>query len=191
MLSVLAGVSGEDGVAGLIDPGNAFDPASAAAFGVDLSRLLWVRSGRTARRVDQALKIADLLLQGGGFGLIVVDLSDLPSGDVRRVPASRWVRLRRAARNTPTIVLFLNRESTLKTAAALALRMEVARIRWSARFLSEVRPGARVVRSRYDPSSSRQTCLFRLYPLALIEAGRPETEESSHEPDRYFQSPAG
>jgi hypothetical protein len=171
MLSILARISSQNEVVSLIDPGNAFDPLSASDFGVRLDRLLWVRAGESAFNIQQVLKTTDLLLQGGGFGLIGVDLSDLPPGDVRRVSTTPWFRLQRAAENTPTILLFLNREPILKTTAALVLQMDTGRTEWSPRFLREFRPGTRVVRSRHDPSSCRQTHPFRLYPAACIEAG--------------------
>jgi hypothetical protein len=178
MLSVLAGISGKDEVAGLIDPGDAFDPASAAAFGVCLERLLWIRSGEMRRRIDPVLKIADLLVQGGGFGMIGVDLSDLPSPDLRRIPVSVWFRLQRAAYRTSTILLLLGREPVVKTTAALGLRMELAETEWSGRFpgrfLSEVRPGARILHSRYRsgrPSPfGREPRPFRLYPVEVAAA---------------------
>ena len=53
---------------------DAFDPHAAQAAGVDLEQLLWVR----CRNLDQALRATDLLLHGGGFGLIALDLAMLP-----------------------------------------------------------------------------------------------------------------
>lgn len=44
-LSFLARITQDNKVAAWIDVSNAFDPASAAAIGVDLGRLLWVRCG--------------------------------------------------------------------------------------------------------------------------------------------------
>ena len=63
-----------DEVCALVDGNDAFDPKSAAAAGLELNRLLWVR----CRKLDQVLKSTDLLLQGGGFGRVVMDLTDLP-----------------------------------------------------------------------------------------------------------------
>src|SRR5260370_29203094 len=115
----------------LVDASDAFDPHSAAAAGVDLERLLWVRctdsisnsksqsAGNPGvtdsrkslsnspisrfphspissparaiyRRVEQVLKAADLLLQGGGFGLVALDLADVPPQAARRVPLTSW-----------------------------------------------------------------------------------------------------
>src|SRR6185312_5061608 len=53
-----------------IDTAGAFDPASAVEAGVDLARVLWVNCGGNAQH---ALKSTDLLIQGGGFGLVVLD----------------------------------------------------------------------------------------------------------------------
>ena len=74
MVSILAEANAQDEVCALVDGNNAFDPISAAAAGIDLTRLLWVR----CRKLDEVLKSTDLLLQGGGFGRVVMDLTDLP-----------------------------------------------------------------------------------------------------------------
>ena len=65
-------------VCALVDAEDAFSPHSAADAGVQLERLLWVRCGHSA---EHALKAADLLIQGGGFGLVVMDLGDTPPAD--------------------------------------------------------------------------------------------------------------
>src|SRR5262249_37527973 len=57
----------------LVDARDAFDPETAEAAGVRLERLLWVR----CREISQALRATDLLLQGGGFGMVAVDMSDI------------------------------------------------------------------------------------------------------------------
>ena len=36
--------------------------------------------------MEQVLKVTDLLLQGGGFGMVVLDLGDIPPESARRVP---------------------------------------------------------------------------------------------------------
>ena len=61
----------------LVDGRDTFDPYSAQAAGVELKQLLWVR----CRNIDQAFRATDLLIQGGGFGLIALDLSDIPPRD--------------------------------------------------------------------------------------------------------------
>ena len=112
----------------LVDGRDSFDPYSAEAAGVKLERLLWVR----CRNIDQCLRATDLLLQGGGFGLIALDLSILPPKTVRYVPLNVWFRFRRAVENTPTILLLLDRESNAGSCASLVLRLGFEPFRWSA-----------------------------------------------------------
>jgi hypothetical protein len=66
-----------------IDTCDRFDPASAAASGVDLSKLLWVRERGDASR---ALKAMNLVLQAGGFGLVVFDVADVAPIALRQFP---------------------------------------------------------------------------------------------------------
>src|SRR5206468_3551466 len=87
-LSILAAASSRGEMCALVDGADAFDPASGASSGVDLRRLLWVR----CRGLDQTLRSADLLLQAGGFGLVAVDLSDLPRQAVDGAPLATWFR---------------------------------------------------------------------------------------------------
>ena len=104
----------------LVDASDAFDPASAAAAGVRLERLLWVRCGGNA---EHALKAADLLVQGGGFGLVVMDLADTPPITARRISMTSWFRLRRAVEHTPTVLLVVEQQPHAKTCASLTLEM--------------------------------------------------------------------
>lgn len=76
-----------------VDVADALSPESAAAAGLDLSSLLWLRMSAERRqklddrpwsRLEQALTATDLLLQAGGFAAIVLDLSDvLPQHTMR------------------------------------------------------------------------------------------------------------
>jgi recombination protein RecA len=45
VLSVLAGITGQGATVAYVDASDVFDPPSAAAMGIDLGRLLWVRAG--------------------------------------------------------------------------------------------------------------------------------------------------
>lgn len=127
LVSALASRTAESEVCALVDARDAFDPHSAEAAGVKLPQLLWVR----CRNIDQALRATDLLIQGGGFGLIALDLSDTPAKMVHGVPLNVWFRFRRAVENTPTIFLLLAQESNAKTCASLGLRLRAEETRWS------------------------------------------------------------
>jgi recombination protein RecA len=127
LLSALSVRTAQEEACALIDGGDAFDPHSAEAAGVELRKLLWVR----CRNVEQTLRATDLLLQGGGFGLIAVDLSDIAPRLVRHVPLDSWFRFRRAVEDTPTVLVLLEQESNAKSCASLGLRLEAGTAGWS------------------------------------------------------------
>jgi recombination protein RecA len=126
LVSALAARTSGSEVCALIDGCDSFDPHSAKAAGVELQQLLWVR----CQNIDQAFRATDLLIQGGGFGLIALDLSGLPPETVRHVPLNVWFRFRRAVVDTPTILVVLEQESNAKTCASLVLQLAAERVHW-------------------------------------------------------------
>jgi hypothetical protein len=128
LFSALASRTAQPEACALVDGRDAFDPHSAEAAGVNLKNLLWVR----CRNVDQSLRATDLLLQGGGFGLIVLDLSDIPPETMRYVPLNAWFRFRKTVEDTPTILLLLEQESNAKTCASLVLGLGMDSAHWTA-----------------------------------------------------------
>ena len=70
------------------------------------------------------LKVTDLLLQAGGFGMVVLDLGDIPAESARRVPLTSWFRFRRAVEPTATVLLLIEQEPCAKTCASLVLCLE-------------------------------------------------------------------
>jgi recombination protein RecA len=127
LTSTLASRTAASEVCALVDARDAFDPHSAEIVGVKLNQLVWVR----CRNADQALRATDLLIQGGGFGLIALDLSDTPPQVVRSVPLPVWFRFRQAVEYTPTILLLLDQESNAKSCASLVLRLRAEETHWS------------------------------------------------------------
>jgi recombination protein RecA len=113
----------------LIDAQDSFDPVCAESAGVSLRQLLWIR----CKNLDHAFRSVDVLLNGGGFGMVAMDLSDAPARLVRQIPLNVWFRLRRSVENTSTILLVLSRESNAKTCASLVLRLEKESATWSVR----------------------------------------------------------
>ncbi|MGD0347792.1 MAG: recombinase RecA [Terracidiphilus sp.] len=88
------------------------------------------RSWRTASvwtrpwaRLDQALRATDLVLQGGGFSAIVLDLGSLAPEFASRVPLATWFRYRAAAERTQASILLLAQHGCAKSSAELSLRM--------------------------------------------------------------------
>ena len=127
LVSILAAATRREEVCALVDAEDAFDPLSAAAAGVCLERLLWIRCGHNA---EHALKAADLLIQGGGFGLVAMDLGDTPPQTARRISLTSWFRLRRAIENTPAVLVTVSRQPNAKTCASLMLECARERASW-------------------------------------------------------------
>jgi hypothetical protein len=136
LVSVLAEAAARGEVCALADASDTFDPFSAAAAGLDLDRLLWVRCGG---RPEHALKAADMLVQAGGFGFVALDFGDVPPRIVSRIPLASWFRFRHAIENTPTALLILEREPTVKSCASLILDMRQRGVHWSGRLLRGLR----------------------------------------------------
>ncbi|MGH9641015.1 MAG: hypothetical protein ACRD3Q_01180 [Terriglobales bacterium] len=143
LLSLMARMTQTGEVCALVDASDSFDPRGAEAAGVQLQRVLWVRCSQTnwkfenlkisnlqisnrkfsMSRVEQALKATDLLLQGGGFGLVAVDLADVAVEAARRVPLTSWFRFRRAVENTATALVVLEQQPYAKTCASLVVQL--------------------------------------------------------------------
>lgn len=220
-LSFLARITHEGRVAAWVDVSDAFDPESAAAAGVDLDRVLWVRCGvvspkppapatyrfalperylvprpamkglhgggcgghprgevkglasavsgllrpeasaprgveaqprvkrerevfdsvtltpaprlsprtrpsRPWARIEQALRVTDLLLQAGGFSAIVLDLGSTAAEFASRVPLATWFRYRAAAERTQASLILLTQHACAKSSAEVLLRFALA-----------------------------------------------------------------
>jgi hypothetical protein len=116
-LSTLAGLTRQGHACACVDPCDALDPLSAAACGVDLRRLLWVRilrrsalrpvASRSASPLEQGLRATDLLLNAGGFRAILFDLAGLAHEQLRRIPLATWYRFRLQAEKSRTLLLLL------------------------------------------------------------------------------------
>src|SRR5262245_33367769 len=110
-------------LAALVDTHDRFDPASAAAAALDLSRRLWIReTGDTAR----ALKAMNLVLQAGGFGLVVWDLADAPASATRSLPFTTWFRLARVIEGSRTAALVVAAAHLARSAGGATIAMETA-----------------------------------------------------------------
>lgn len=157
-LAFLAQVTREGSACAWIDVADSLDPESAAACGVDLQRLLWVRCsegeakkprGRVWSRLDQALRAADLVLQAGGFGAVVFDMGNVPPEQALRVPLASWFRFRAAAERTQSTFLLLSQTSCAKSCSAVQLKLDRVRTRQEGgQVLSGLRYQAELVRDR-------------------------------------------
>jgi hypothetical protein len=196
LLAAVAAATRRGEFCAVVDASDALDPQSAAAAGVELERLLWVRCGeeskdrsskdrsskdrsskdrsskdrasdgcpisrasfarkvgvsskvaldfdrtgwkenglkenglkengsrQSERRMEQVLRATDLLLESGGFGLIVLDLGDLPPQAARHIPLTTWFRFRRAVEYTPTILLAIEQHPIAGSCSSLLLQL--------------------------------------------------------------------
>ena len=150
MTRALAAAADRGEAVALIDACDTFDPASAAAQGLDLSHLLWVRESGDAPR---ALKAFSLVLQAGGFGLVVLDLADVAPQALRRFPWTTWMRIARFVEGSDTVALLVGGERIARSAGGVTIALESSPARWQgatprARLFAGVRPAPRVVRAR-------------------------------------------
>lgn len=248
VLSFLAGITRVAKVCAWVDVSDALDPESAAAAGVDLERLLWVRCGVSVRnktqlisprgfvlpgkylvpppitkglhggglgphprgegkglpnaihdflghkgmpsgragsqplwiaekalsdshpaqpslrdeargrtrkpwpRIEQALRVTDLLLQAGGFSAIVLDMGSLAPEYAYRVPLATWFRYRAAAEHSQTSLLLLTQQACAKSSAWLVLHMQAGNaLQEEVTVFTGVQYGAVVARERFQP----------------------------------------
>lgn len=115
-----------------IDTAGAFDLASAVEADVALDRVLWVNCGGNAQH---ALKATDLLIQAGGFGLVVLDMADTPDAVARRIPLASWFRLRHAAERTGAALVAVERQINARSCSTLQIEMEAKKPIWAGRLL--------------------------------------------------------
>jgi hypothetical protein len=198
LLAALAAATRRGEFCALIDASDVLDPQSAAAAGVDLERLLWVRCGEDSpqkntspqrhrgaegtldrknqncgdqigsyrsseHRLEQVLRATDLLLESGGFGLIALDLADLPPQGARRIPLTTWFRFRRAVENKLTILLALEQQPIAGSCSSLLLKLGGPNTQYPAassnlshtQLLTELQIHVELICSRHDRKPTR------------------------------------
>jgi len=127
MLSALAAATSQEEICAFVDCHDTFDLSSAAKAGVDFDRLLWIRCGHN---LERAFKAVDLILHSGGFGLVALNLCDVPPKVARRVISTWWFRFRRALENLPTALVVLTSVAAVRSCAALALEVQAEASFW-------------------------------------------------------------
>jgi recombination protein RecA len=133
LISTMAQLARKQECCAWIDAADAFDPASAAAAGVDLSRLLWVRCDRSRRLkpLEQAFKAADILVQNGGFGLITLDLGSIDEPSLRKVPLTTWFRFARVMEKMSAALVVLASYPAAKNSAGMTLVLADSQDTWA------------------------------------------------------------
>jgi hypothetical protein len=168
LMQLFAAATQRGEIAAFVDTHDRLDVASAAAAGVDLDRLLWIRGmtgsgsqisssgsripsldvarlstrfkatlsvskGRDglsdSRRadpdhaIDRALKALNLVLQAGGFGIVAIDLADVPPMSLRQIPFTTWPRVQRVIEGSDTACVLIAPEPLARSAGGLTLTM--------------------------------------------------------------------
>ncbi len=83
-----------------------------------------VPSGKPWSRLDQALRVTDLLLQAGGFSSIVVDMGNIAPEFASRVPLATWFRYQAVAERSQASLLLLTQQACSKSSAGLVLQLQ-------------------------------------------------------------------
>jgi hypothetical protein len=152
LLQTLAAATRRGEIAALVDTFDRLDVASVISAGVDLDRLLWIRgydscraqaSGPTPQGclrpealdspgarglgpeafVERALKALNLILQAGGFGIVALDLADVPDSALRRIPYTTWPRIQRIVEGRDTACVLLAAQPLARSAGGVTLAM--------------------------------------------------------------------
>jgi hypothetical protein len=85
------------------------------------------------RVVDRALKSFGLIAQAGGFGVVALDLADVPMPVLRRLPFTTWFRLQRLIEGRDTVGIVLAPEPVGRSARGVTVRLgapEATRVIW-------------------------------------------------------------
>lgn len=83
-----------------------------------------VHDGKPWAKIEQALRVTDLLLQGGGFSAIVLDMGSIAAEYASRVELGTWFRYRAAAEQTQASILLLTQHPCAKSSAELLLHLQ-------------------------------------------------------------------
>jgi hypothetical protein len=148
LLGSLAGATARGALGALVDVTDGLDPASAQALGVDLGRLLWVQC---SGRLVTAWQATDVIVRGGGFDVVAVDLGDLPPWTLARIPAAVFVRLQRAVEATTAVLLVTGPRRVAGSLAAVAVALQPGPVRWERGgpgLLAGLETEVRLIRSR-------------------------------------------
>ena len=164
LLQMMAAATARGELVALVDALDMLDVESAAAAGIDLDRLLWIRGHVVTnqglcrelnqRAIEQAIRAFTLVLQAGNFGLVVFDVAEAPADAVRRLPFTTWLRLQRMVEGSQTACVLVGGEAMARSSAGLTLRLAAGTrdlgpgIRFGASLFDGLDVQARIVRAR-------------------------------------------
>ena len=105
--------------------------------------------------LDQALRTTDLLLQGGGFSLIVLDMGSMPPEAVWRIPLATWFRYRAACERSRVSLLLLTRHPCARSSAEAVVRLAQGEMQAENRVMTGMLYRAAIERGRMREEEAR------------------------------------
>jgi hypothetical protein len=165
LLQLMAEATRRGEVVAFVDTCDRLDVTSAAAAGVCLDRLLWIRGdamssgvdgvSRTTgsgmaweRTLDRAIKALNLVLQAGGFAVVAIDLGDVPAVWLKRLPFTTWLRVQLSIEGSDTACVLVTSEPLARSAGGLTLTLS-GRTTWNrSRRLTGMETQVRIVSPR-------------------------------------------
>jgi hypothetical protein len=133
LLQLMAAATSRGELVALVDVLDMLDVASAAAAGVDLTRLLWIRGhvvtspgfcrDSNQRAMEQAIRALTLVLQAGNFGVVAFDAAEAPPEALRRLPFTTWLRLQRMVEGRQTVCVLVGSEPMARSSAGLTVQL--------------------------------------------------------------------
>jgi len=89
----------------------------------DDSLRIALKDRSSEHNLEQVLKTTDLILQSGGFGLVVLDLAGIPDQFSRRIPLASWFRFQHAVEPAKTALLVVSESPRTQSCAALVIKL--------------------------------------------------------------------
>ena len=134
VLALVARLTRAGSLVAWVDPGDRLDPGSAAAAGVHLARLLWLRGERRGRDTGAllpAVSAVGTLLGSGLFEAVVFDLAGIAAAARQRLPGTTWIRLQRLIEDQPSALVLIADGHVSHGPGGAALALKAAAPRWS------------------------------------------------------------
>jgi hypothetical protein len=120
---LVAAATARGEVTAVVDLPDALHPAALWSAGADLDRVLWVRPPT----LPVSLKCTEMILDLGGFGVVILDLGSSPTS---KLPLHVWPRLSRRAKQTGTVLAILAPHRIAGSFATLSLQLTQQRVQW-------------------------------------------------------------
>ncbi len=169
LLHTLAAATRRGELVALIDALDMLDVESAAAAGIDMTRLLWVRGhvvtnpgfcrDLNQRALEQAVRAFSLVLQAGNFGIVAFDAAEAPADAIRRLPFTTWLRLQRQVEGSQTTAVLVGNDAMARSSAGLTVKVgkaEGSGLRAGPRLFDGLNVEARIVAARWKRDASRR-----------------------------------